>query len=280
MLGQFDVYRSEVSKGRSLYEGDVICDGIPTTVATIKAGGSGNNGTLVCFSGGQGRDYWSASDAAKNILRNLRKKGYKTVEVRWVDGWLMGGSMNGPKKLACRPATIINWVKNNLHTGGNFCVTGNSGGAGGIAYALSFYEIKPDLTVLSGGPVFSILDQGCSQTGPYGYDRDGAVRTIDMSYGFIGPEERNSGPCILQNNSILSADSIISDGGNYMQDNVHFVFGADDDASNINQGTAYYSAVIDAESTRISRLVVNGVGHTVQSFPDGAKAIYDRIINN
>lgn len=282
MTGQVRVITERHEGTRSAYRAEVSAQGVPTTSVAIKAGGTGQQGTLVCFSGGQGTGSWSASDPARSVLKRLRKAGWKTVEIRWPNGWLMGAKTNGPKVLAVRPATVLDWVRDTLHVGGTFAATGNSGGAGAVAYAISHYGVRLDLTVLTGGPVFSTLAHGCSQQPPLGYERDGAVRTVDMSYGHIGPDERTTGPCYLQATtclqytSRLNGDSIVSYGANYALDNVHFILGGDDRPSNINQARWYYDNLVSVEAPPTWQ-IVQGVGHTVQDFPAGAQAIFEAV---
>ena len=55
--------------------------------------------------------------------------------------------------LACRSATTIDWIHNNLHGGGLFIAQGNSGGSAQIAFLLAYYGMDLlDLANLSGGP--------------------------------------------------------------------------------------------------------------------------------
>src|SRR3989442_1663454 len=53
-------------------------------------------------------------------------------------GWLTGPAADGPLTLTCRWATTAQWIHDNVRQPSTaFCATGNSAGAGVIAYALA-----------------------------------------------------------------------------------------------------------------------------------------------
>jgi hypothetical protein len=120
--------------------------------------------------------------------------GYQVVELVWgatytgQQDWEFvdtGGGSYTPSILtaACRPASVLNWIRNGSNTnqvgqgiwsatGGGMCVHGDSGGAGATAYALAWYyggapgapawgQGYIDKAVLENGPVFSDIEQGC-----------------------------------------------------------------------------------------------------------------------
>jgi hypothetical protein len=119
--------------------------------------------------------------------------GYQLVELSWGDyttkgtPWEEAWPLNltsDPSFLfaACRPATFLNWVRNGNYpnvgqgiwqnTGKGMCVHADSGGSAAAAFALEWYNAGAggaaswgsgylDKAVLSNGPVYSNVEQGC-----------------------------------------------------------------------------------------------------------------------
>jgi hypothetical protein len=94
------------------------------------------------------------------------------------NGWLQGPG--GVRRLACRYATVADWVYNNptaigLKTSGStsapMCATGNGGGSGAVAYAAFQYGLAGQATTgpsqefamiePTGGPLMTRVDLGC-----------------------------------------------------------------------------------------------------------------------
>jgi hypothetical protein len=175
----------------------VRCPGVSvdaTATVDIAPSPSAPNGVLVLLSGGGGTTWWGdGTTAGPAMLDTFAAQGLRTVLVRWQPGWLQApkGELDGPAALACRPATIIDWVHTNVpppppspgHPCG-FCVTGNSGGASQVAYALGKYGLgqEIDLAVMTSGPPHASLAEGCTDTsGPLAFGPD--ANFIDASYG-------------------------------------------------------------------------------------------------
>ena len=90
-----------------------------------------------------------------------------------LDGWLTGSTTSqiGARELACRYATMANWIWTSVLGGGEnrpVCATGNSAGSAAIAYAISQYGLgtwSPGpafrTVELTSGPPLSRLDYGC-----------------------------------------------------------------------------------------------------------------------
>jgi hypothetical protein len=128
------------------------------------------------------------------------KQGYVVVELAWDSAWENTQDPFPPpppygniQYAACRPATFLNYVFNQLYlplyntvnqTAG-MCAHGFSGGSGALAYSLSYY--KPpvgtswwlDNVELLSGPQFSDLKQGCA-VGP---DTAGPVTVCGQNNG-------------------------------------------------------------------------------------------------
>ncbi|MFC1593124.1 hypothetical protein ACFL4C_03830 [Candidatus Omnitrophota bacterium] len=92
-------------------------------------------------------------ESINGMMATLLDDGYKLVEVAWDEPGVWEGP-GGSISLACRSATIIDWVHKNIHQGGLFAAQGNSGGSAQIAFSLAYYGLGDllDLANLSGGP--------------------------------------------------------------------------------------------------------------------------------
>ena len=104
-----------------------------------------------------------------NIVMALREKGFRVIQRKWVGsigapfGWLEAET--SILDSSCRYATLVDWLYSNVHSpaDGAFAVSGNSGGAAEISFALSKWGLqdKIDVAVLTGGPPLSRLDYLC-----------------------------------------------------------------------------------------------------------------------
>jgi hypothetical protein len=118
-----------------------------------------------------------------NVVTSLVSSGYNTVQVSFgapfdngtqPNGWLTGPG--GVRRLACRYATVADWVYHNptIINPGNvnasnsapMCATGNSGGSAVIAYAVYEYGLDSEFKMVepTSGPVMTRIDQGCSSS--------------------------------------------------------------------------------------------------------------------
>lgn len=118
-------------------------------------------GTIVFLEGGGGTSaYQDPSYPAKYI-----EDGFQLVYVTWDSDWEATGGSSGTsiKDAACRPATVLNYIYNNLYNQGGMCVQALSAGAGAAAYSLAWYGSSSylDNVELLSGPVFGNIEQGC-----------------------------------------------------------------------------------------------------------------------
>jgi hypothetical protein len=143
------------------------------------------NGVITFFNGGDGTapagDATGTPAAPLTMAQTYFAAGYEIVQVAWTAAWegtdqgqsgqLFPGNI---QTAACRPATFINWVYNNVYlpitqqgSGGNpkagMCAQGSSAGSAQIAYSLAYYGAYAwfDNVELISGPVLSDIDQGC-----------------------------------------------------------------------------------------------------------------------
>ena len=138
----------------------VTCPGIADATVRLRVSGTGTKGTILLTLGGRGTGWYrveeesvEGSDNINGMMDTLLVDGYKLVEVRWVGPGIWEGP-GGSISLACRSATVFDWVYENIHQGGFFAAQGNSGGGAQIAFSLAYYGLDEvlDLANLSGGP--------------------------------------------------------------------------------------------------------------------------------
>jgi hypothetical protein len=169
------------------YSMTVSCDAIAADLtAYLKVNTATNPVGTVMFvvgSGGNGL-YDSAWQFGYQTVETVFNAHYNTVQISFgapftttqPNGWLQGPG--GVRRLACRYATVVDWVYNNpkeidpnstAKASAPLCATGNSGGASALAYAIVEYGLAgfggmpTELTMseLTSGPVTTRLDLGC-----------------------------------------------------------------------------------------------------------------------
>jgi hypothetical protein len=137
--------------------------GVATPIGTLK-------GTLV---------FVPASGGTNTLPGNFRNTapfdlfhfGYQTVQFGFDSWWQMGSSAGSLKVAACRVATLLNYLyatyyqanPNNSPTAG-MCAHSQSGGAGGLAFSMTYYGVSSflDKIVFVSGPQYGDLVQGCA----------------------------------------------------------------------------------------------------------------------
>ena len=222
-------------------------------------------GTVVSFSGGGG----TGLSGNEQTMIAWSEAGFRLVRIQWEKNWWEGASeTEGFAALACRPATVTNWVADNLVDDGQpLCVEGGSGGAGQVAYGLTHYglEDRISLAVPWTGFWMGRIDLGCLDNDPrnaelhYG---DQARRAIDLSYGFSADED---GPCFRRDEALRSAfaeASLSVDADLYYPNTLvwHVLAGADQVGA-LGQGLTYYDAMLRAGSPQVRGDVLSGLGH-------------------
>lgn len=221
-----------------------------------------------------------------SFIQGLAGDGFEAVVMSWVDPWLKSapGEEAGPARLACRTATAIRWIHDNLYqelgapSGAvgecGFCLTGNSGGASQIGYALSFYGLGEivDAAVLSGGPPHAALDEGCLGETGLGYDARSAG-IIDLSYGFVD----GGGPCARGDQGFADRwnDDSLDNGGVYRlpDTRVVFVFVGGDASGGPPHGRFYLDELREANTPMLTEETIPGSEHTIQAIPEGRAAL-------
>ncbi len=273
------------------YDLEVTCPNVAAPAdAALRVGTDSlvpNRGSILLTTGGTGTGYWGDEYAeGARVIGELRAAGFTTIELKWIDSWLVGSE--GQALLACRPATVVQWIYDNLHVvaqGSAFCASGNSGGAAQIMYPLTHYGLEPllPLVVPTGGPPFSRIDWGCLPgTGPNPaaeYDEEPAT-TIDLGYGFSG----GTGPCVNHDPSFLTVfqgSSEAFDIHDYYFPNtlIWLVVGDQDFTSAPVQAEILLDLLLAEGSPLLMTSVAPNTAHNVPGSVEGANLIRDILLN-
>jgi len=247
--------------------------------------------------------------------------GFNTVQVSFgapfdqgstPRGWLTGPG--GVRRLACRYATVADWVYRNptlinasvvTTTSAPMCATGNSGGSAALVYAAYEYGLDSELAMIepTSGPVMSRIDQGCS---PCSSSAQGNVcagssnnpnlcyesadaSIIDEAYQSAGAntptpctDALNGNPGANASAQFLS-DSILYAGPGQTvampNTSVSMLF-ADEDTSNaVPQGTLFEGLVVPSSASPSPLFAcLPNVQHDIPSYLSGAQTIANDII--
>src|SRR5208283_5437331 len=119
-------------------------------------------GTIVFLEGGNG----TSVSGGQDYLQRYLDSGFRIVQMAWKSAWEATGPGTTPsiKIAACRPATFLNFVFQNVaDEEGGMCAQGDSAGSGALAYSLAWYGGADflDKVELMSGPVFGDIEQGC-----------------------------------------------------------------------------------------------------------------------
>jgi len=282
--------------GDACYTVTISCPSVASYTADIKITNppAASKGTVIYTTGGGGNQLYEDQFVYGNVaLNTVAQAGYTVVQTNFNDtnlgstGWLDGPG--GPLLLSCRWATLAQWVYTNVRTPGTaFCATGNSGGAGVIAYALARFGQDSifNYVLPTSGPPFTNIVDGCRcsqqtmqttkcagvQATCYGTD---ANMFLDPAYGNTNCSNPSAAPQTAQ----WAADSIISSDGksvlNYTTP-VHFIFGSQDFGSGAALAVIWENAITSSSSFEC---VADGP-HKIADVLDGAQAVANDLIAN
>jgi len=269
---------------------EVACSGIPPLRAQVRVTAPASSdpvrGTIVFGTGGGGESWYDGAPSARAMMRALADDGFQLVQRAWLEQWESGGA--GLAAAACRYATLLTWVDDQLRGAGALCATGNSGGSAEIAYALSRWDREQilDLAMPTGGPVMSRVDLGCLDSDewqsecrqlpdgttcePAGVQCSYQGSNFDHIDGAYLPDT----PCELHDPAFAEtflADSILSPDADldFGATPVHQLFGARDCSIALPQGILWYDAVTSQKAQNF----VPETGHGTPGTPEGAAAI-------
>jgi hypothetical protein len=129
-----------------------------------------NGSTIFLHNGSDGRDYFDQGETGLSYAQDYYNNGFQVVQMIWIgQGWqnVSTEAIQILKFEACRPATLLDAVYQNIHggssAGGAMCAQGHSAGSGAMAYALAWYGAAGYLAdvVLTSGPVYGNVEAGC-----------------------------------------------------------------------------------------------------------------------
>ena len=260
---------------------EVTCPDVQEPVQGFIATGTAfaaARGVLVTFHGGIGRDYQFGEDGSEFIAR-MRDAGITTVQVRWEQPWLYAapGENAGTQVLACRSASVIAWIHDTVFASlgapslgagrCGFCLTGNSGGASQISYALSHYGLDTivDGIFPSSGPPHAAMAKACrhsSAEAGYWFPNPKA-ELIDGARGFF----HGDGPCLNHDTSFITRwldEGVDTGGADYLHPTtrVHFFLGANDDGYIHAHARDYAKRLKKSGTEDVTVDVIPGMGHT------------------
>jgi len=272
-------------------------------------GSSAPRGTIVFASGWIG-DYWWDDGAPNNltIINELHAAGFQTVQMNWPENWFLGEDRTeGFGKLACRPATLIQWVYDKLHhdklhennsplgklrddnlkmtvAAHAFCAVGHSNGASQVAYSLVRYGLADilDMVLFTSGPNWSRIDQSCIQDAahPQLFGDEEERNSVDWAFGF--PND-GSGPCTRSDArwaKILQRASLIETGWSYSFPNtmIAFAFGGSDTTVTANQGRDFYQQLYEAGTPLLSISTIPAAPHFMTEVAARAEFIKTQLL--
>lgn len=307
---------STLSSTATCYQTTVSCPGISDISAYLKVNTPSGSpqGTVLFGVGSGGSGLYDDPNSAGytygyqtiNDILTAASGGFNTVQISFgipfnssqPNGWLQGPG--GVRRLACRYATLADWIYNNpsaialklpaaATTSAPMCATGNSGGSGAIAYAVSGYGRGPDFAMIepTSGPPMALLNQGCSPCFPSGSvcvgstlntanlcyaPADAAI--IDTAYQSAGATTPTVCTDALNGNpgtdaaAMFVSDSILSTQANpsLAATKVNLLFGDDDPTNAVPQGMSWGSSITPASTHQC----LVGVDHGIPNFEPGA----------
>ncbi|HEY1677305.1 MAG TPA: hypothetical protein VGG04_06350 [Candidatus Sulfotelmatobacter sp.] len=284
----------------------ISCPGVPDVQAYVKTNTpTGSSiGTVTYNTGSDGNGlYDSIFTFGSTAVQNVLNANYTTVQISWgtpfsntqPDGWALGPG--GVLASACRYATLTQWIYDNIHddnTSAPYCATGNSGGAGALAYALSQYPSSNILSMaeVTSGPPTGRLDWGCGCTEGKLAVQCGTATTLGTCFGkadapFWDPAYNpNVTPGLCTNAvsgtlppgglNFFLGDSVEAPGANYSFPHtaVNVAFGGADNSSAIPIGQHWLNNI----TTTKTQVCVAGGVHSLANTQAGAEQIANDLI--
>src|SRR5262249_18362237 len=135
--------------------------------------------------------------------------GLQNVHVSWHTDWELTLTA-GIKAAGCRPATVTQWIFDNIHNGSRtnaFCGEGFSGGSGQLGYSLAPYGMADgyDYVTELAGPPFARIDLGCDGDAPPTATVCGATVTMKLP-NMLNAWERIQAPLTCGSTNVPAAE--------------------------------------------------------------------------
>jgi hypothetical protein len=238
-----------------------------------------------------------------SVVQGVINAGFTTAQLSFgapfdnstTTGWLTGPG--GVRRLACRYAAVAQWVYTNIHNSNAtapMCATGNSGGAGAVAYSLTEYGQSNIFAMVepTSGPPMSRLDEACVSTGstqifkcntgdvgvelPLNYAPSEAA-IVDPAYAQPYCSNAVNGTGTQVPAGLFLSDSVL--GGIQPPPSgapayVNLLFGGQDTSSGVIQGLTWGQALVLTPS---QRACVEDAPHAIPASSDGAARIVSDI---
>lgn len=241
-------------------------------------------GTVVLGSGLLGTSFYADEAGGDALIPSLTAAGFRVIDRAWDVGWFSTGASITPQSE--RYATLITWIEANLHTGGAFCVTGNSAGAAEIGYALTSWQRSDiiDVALITSGPIMSRLGFLCEMP------PDPAWLQSCRNLLAAGTLECGEHTCTADPGSVLclllpstpaagelQQDSILHPAAtlDYPNTQVSILLGAQDCSVAVPMALLFFNAVSSQKSLQI----IPATPHLVPSAELGRSAILSALIN-
>jgi len=249
-------------------------------------------GLVIFFGGHDGSGWWNVTPLSQVLFDVLHNAGFEIVQVRWPNGWpFSNGYPQGFEDMACRPATVIQWVHDNwfaaldlIRTPGRagYAVVGGSEGGAAIAYSISNYGLDGliDVLIPISGPPMAAIAPGCLNNPAYAYVVPGETTLIDEPWGY---GQGQCGPCCQHDLSWTQTwiqNSVETGGTNYFYPTtrVHFIEGLRDERSILYHGFAFYQVLLNNHQPMLTWEFVPTMPHSIQHSVEGLIALYAALI--
>lgn len=282
----------------SIADQNVILKIVPSAISPAK-------GTIIFISGGGDNGFYDIPPEdfppydclngqlceyayGSKIVSSVSQAGFLSVIVEFnnaAGGWIQGPG--GLRQLACRPATTVKWIYDNLHQGSTtapFCATGQSAGSTAMAYSLSHYDLGTILSMVeeTSGPVFAHINHGCfCDQSPIAACSSTPISTcyaswiqteyIDFSYGApfcsnaYSTGDRSNAQLFIHDSVLSGNDTILQ----FPRTDIHSLFGGQDTLPAVPEGLEWNQAI----TSKKSMACVADDGHTLPSYLDSANQI-------
>ncbi|HVI11048.1 MAG TPA: hypothetical protein VND65_22385 [Candidatus Binatia bacterium] len=139
-------------QGSACFSATISCPQVADISVQFGIKGNPTAGTIV-FINGTGD---TLPGGSPSFFTTYSQAGFSLAQFAFATDWEGGGNILAS---ACRPATMLEFLRSTPNL--PFCVQAASGGAGGTAYALSWYGVAIDNAEMLSGPVFSSVAEGC-----------------------------------------------------------------------------------------------------------------------
>ncbi|MBA3916883.1 MAG: hypothetical protein H0X25_24165, partial [Acidobacteriales bacterium] len=146
--------------GNQCWQATVSCPGTADIQVTYGVRQGTGAGTVILHGGSGGTTPFNGQ-----IVPVYAGAGYSLITLAWASQWEDTGTpVKNVGTAACRPATLISYLSQNVAGSGPECAQGISAGSAAMGYALAWYGAGSylDKVQFVSGPVFSDIAQGCS----------------------------------------------------------------------------------------------------------------------